>query len=29
MINENNIKINYSCINNISKIIDNQNEKLI
>ena len=29
MIDKNNAKISYSCTNNISKIIDNLNKKLI
>ena len=29
IINKNNVKISYSCTNNISKIIDNHNKKLI
>ena len=29
MINKNNVKISYSCTNNISKIINNHNKKLI
>ena len=29
MINENNVKINYFCTDNISKKIDNHNKKLI
>ena len=29
MINKNNVNINYSCTNNISKIIDYHNKKLI
>ena len=29
MIDKNNVKISYSCTNNISKIIDNLNKKLV
>ena len=29
MTNTNNVKIDYSCTNNISKITDNHNKKLI